>query len=364
LDLRAEAYQSMRRDHKLTGVAAVLAAALCAGAAPMPSAAPTGLQSDVVFSDYPERASESRILTRLLSPLAAGYIRHTLEVRHEAVQEHSLEVSAEHFVLYVPPTAPAHGYGLLVFIPPWKEARVPPGWTEALDRLGVIYVSPAAAGNDTSDIERRAPLALIATGNLLQRYPIDPGRVYVGGFSGGSRLALRVALGFPDLFHGALLNAGSDPIDAGPPTPPEAPLLQQFQEGSRIVFVTGAQDKLHLQMDEDSVAALRRWCVFDYQVLITPRADHQVAGASAFAQALRRLMEHQTGSAARMESCRAEIVKRRDQQLQHVSSLLSAGRTEEAQKLLLETDRHFGGIATPQTLELQSSLGWNSLPTR
>jgi predicted esterase len=352
----------MRRDRKLSCAAAALAAMLCTGATPAPPPAPTGLQPDVVFSDYPEQASESRILSRLISPLAAEYIRHTLAARHEAVPEHSLEVSAEHFVLYVPPLAPAQGYGLLVFIPPWKDARVPPGWTEALDRLGVIYVSAAGAGNDASDIERRAPLALIAAGNLLQRYPVDPRRVYVGGFSGGSRVALRVALGFPDLFHGALLNAGSDPIDAGPPTPPQLPVLQEFQESSRIVFVTGAQDKLHLQMDDDSAAALRRWCVFDYQILVTPRADHEIAAASAFAEALRRLMEHQAGSTSRLASCRAEIVKRRDEQLRHVSSLIDAARTAQAQRLLLETDRHFGGVATAQMLELQSRLGWDSLP--
>jgi len=66
--------------------------------------------------------------------------------------------------------------------------------------------------NDASTVDRREPLALLAAQNVMAQYPVDPQRVYIGGFSGGSRVALRLALGYPDVFHGALLNAGSDPI--------------------------------------------------------------------------------------------------------------------------------------------------------
>jgi poly(3-hydroxybutyrate) depolymerase len=52
-------------------------------------------------------------------------------------------------------------------------------------------------------------LALIAAQNAMAQYSVDPQQVYIGGFSGGSRVALRLALGYPDVFHGALLNAGS-----------------------------------------------------------------------------------------------------------------------------------------------------------
>src|SRR5208282_4778992 len=54
--------------------------------------------------------------------------------------------------------------------------------------------------------------ALLAAQNIMHRYTVNPDRVYVAGFSGGSRVAMRLALGYPDLFRGALLNAGSDPI--------------------------------------------------------------------------------------------------------------------------------------------------------
>ena len=42
---------------------------------------------------------------------------------------------------------------------------------------------------------RREPLALLAALNILADYPIDPEQVYIGGFSGGSRIARRLASG-------------------------------------------------------------------------------------------------------------------------------------------------------------------------
>jgi hypothetical protein len=64
-------------------------------------------------------------------------------------------------------------------------------------------------------------------------------------------MALRSARGYPDVFHGALLNAGSDPIgNAQSPLPPQE-LLRQFQESTRVVYVTGAHDNFNL-------AAVRR----------------------------------------------------------------------------------------------------------
>jgi poly(3-hydroxybutyrate) depolymerase len=115
----------------------------------------------------------------------------------------------------------------------------------------MILVSAANSGNGAGVLNRREPLALLAAENIMRSYPLDPERVYIGGFSGGSRMALRIARGYPDVFHGALLNAGSDPIgNAQIPLPPQE-LLRQFQESTRVVYVTGAHDNFNL-------AAVRR----------------------------------------------------------------------------------------------------------
>jgi len=77
-------------------------------------------------------------------------------------------------------------------------------------------VTAANSGNDAPTIDRREPLALLAAHNTMKQYPVDPQQVYIGGFSGGARVALRLALAYPDVFHGALLNAGSDRYSTHP----------------------------------------------------------------------------------------------------------------------------------------------------
>jgi poly(3-hydroxybutyrate) depolymerase len=106
-------------------------------------------------------------------------------------------------------------------------------------------------------------LALLAAQNAMAQYSVDPQQVYIGGFSGGSRVALRLALGYPDVFHGALLNAGSDPIgNADVPLPP-AELFRRFQDSMRFLYVTGERDDARLIDDMHSRQSLEKWCVFD-----------------------------------------------------------------------------------------------------
>ena len=86
--------------------------------------------------------------------------------------------------------------------------------------------------------------------NVRGLYPIDLARVYVGGLSGGSRVAEIAALAFPDVFRGVLLNAGSDPIggEQGIYLPPPD-LFRKFQT-TRIVYVTGGEDETNVLDDQ------------------------------------------------------------------------------------------------------------------
>ena len=63
---------------------------------------------------------------------------------------------------------------------------------------GLVVAMPRKAGNDADVIGRRIPLALHAHHHASANLAIDPGRVYVGGFSGGARLAQRIAIAWPD----------------------------------------------------------------------------------------------------------------------------------------------------------------------
>jgi len=117
---------------------------------------------------------------------------------------------------------------------------LPQEWVSVLDRYGVIFVSAARSGNDESVSGRREPLALLAAHNIMKEHPVDPEHIYVAGFSGGSRIALRLALGYPDLFHGAILNAGSDSIGDGRDTASAQGPVSQVPELPPMSFMSRA----------------------------------------------------------------------------------------------------------------------------
>ena len=345
------------RQRASTRVRCLLAACAALGArADEGATLPPGLHDRVAFSSYAPLAANSELVRRLLSPLAAEAIRARLAGTGEGLIEQSLDLTQESFTVYVPRSAPPQSYALLVFVPPWKDARLPDGWGPVLDQYGVLFVSAARSGNEADVIGRREPLALHGAYNLMQRYRVDPQRVYVGGFSGGSRIALRLALAYPDLFRGALLNAGSDPLGADPPTVPPPELFGRFQEGSRLVYVTGGRDLTPLAVDGASLDSMRRGCVFDVDAQTTADAGHEVASPAALARALHALSAPRTPDARRLTTCRAGLERDLAAAVAKVRALIGAGRRADAQRELTAIDRRFGGLAAGPSLELQAQL--------
>ncbi|HEX4184009.1 MAG TPA: PHB depolymerase family esterase [Caulobacteraceae bacterium] len=333
----------------------ILLAAL--GAARTAAGQATGLQPNVVFSEETPLSSNAELARRLLTPLTAAQVPQLLARGGKMLAAQPLNPSDERFVVYVPRQPPPQGYGLLVFVPPWPEAALPPGWGPVLDRHGIIFVSAARSGNDASVLGRREPLALIGAANIESRYKVDPARVYVGGLSGGSRIAMRIALGYPDVFRGAFLNAGSDPIgDAEIPLPPRD-LFLRFQESMRLVYVTGDADTVHLGMDAGSMGSMRDWCVFDIEDQVTPGAAHQLANADALSRALTALDQHRPPAPAKLAACRARIDGALNDKLKQLDTLVAAGKRDEALKLLTKVDQRFGGLAAPRSLQLSQALG-------
>ncbi len=321
------------------------------------AAAPGGAESEVTFTDTTPLSSNAELARRMLSPLNAARIPGMLARAGKALSEQPIDLAAERFVVYAPAKAPAGGYGLLVFVPPWEEAKLPAAWAPVLDQLGVIFVSAARSGNADTDLGRREPLALLAARNVIARYHVDPDRVWVGGFSGGSRVAMRLALAYPDLFRGALLVAGSDPIgDAQAPLPPRD-LLQQFQSASRLVYVTGEHDTDNLTADAVSQRSMRQWCAFDLKTETAPRIGHELIGGETLAKALAALAGPPRPDAGKLAACRAAIETELTVKLAQAQSLITAGKTGEARRSLSAVDARFGGLAAPRSLELERQLG-------
>ncbi len=91
--------------------------------------------------------------------------------------------------MYVPesydPNKPA---GLLVYVSPTPRGGMPIGWKPVFDEQNLILISADQSGNGTRT-KTRMMLAALAPYVAAERYKIDPGRIYVSGFSGGGKVA-------------------------------------------------------------------------------------------------------------------------------------------------------------------------------
>lgn len=234
-----------------------------------------------------------------------------LEYAGRTLHGQPLDLAKERYSIYVPGHArsPSGTYSLLVFIPPYPRAEVPRQWIPVLDRNNTIFVTAANSGNEAPTVNRREPLALLAAYNVMRQYNVDPQQVYIGGFSGGARIALRLALGYPDLFHGALLNAGSDPIGTTDVPLPPADLFKRFQESTRLVYLTGERDEENLAGDMHSRRSLEKWCVFDVVTQTEPRTGHQLADAFSLGRSLEALLGTRQTPSDKLEACRNRLAK-------------------------------------------------------
>lgn len=315
------------------------------------------VEKDVTFTTYSPLSRSEEILRRIMTPLGFREGQRLLAARGQELGEQPIDLARERFTVYVPAGAPpAGGYGLLVFVAPWPQATEPRRWRAPLDRHGIVLVSAAQSGNESKVHERRLPLALLAYENVRARHPIDPARVYVGGFSGGARVAQAAALAFADVFRGVLLNAGSQPIGGERGMHLPAPdLFRRFQE-TRVVYATGGQDEGALEEDQVSQRSLEEWCVLDREALVPPRLGHQPLDAAWLDRALDAL-EHRPGAdPGALARCNEGIQRTLSAKLADVEGALARGDRDGARARLEAIDARYAGLAGPAVLELDARL--------
>ena len=346
------------------GVALIALTALNDPAAKSAEVLAPGIHANVRFNDYPPLARAEQVTSRYMSPLVAEAVRRRLASSGTVLQPQLLDISAERFLVYVPSREPVAGYGLLVFIPPWPAAQLPASWRAVLDKFGVLLVSADRSGNEENVLGRRLPLALAALANMQQRFRIDPSRTVIGGFSGGSRLAMRVALDYPDQFSGAFLNAGSDAIEKSPVALPGAALFQLFQDRAKIAYVTGDQDEASETLDDLSQASMRHWCVGGVASFHERGAGHEIADAAATEWAFTTLFSATRADQRSVAKCRNDRAKEVSDALLEVETALRGRRQNEARRLLLAADAKYGGLAAPRSIELADRCACGILDDR
>ena len=125
--------------------------------------------------------------------------------------------------------------GVLVFVSPTDSGEPPPGWLPLLQQKQLSWIAADGFGNQKLSAQRILA-AMMALELLRQAVPMDLARAYIGGMSGGGRVASMTATRFPQKFSGALYIVGANfwmPGDAR---------LKQRAAANRYVFITGERD--------------------------------------------------------------------------------------------------------------------------
>ena len=215
-------------------LAAILGPALASAQIPTVEGAGTD-RSDVRFSQMATNSSKSEVQRRL------GY----------EGPEPAYKLADETFRVIVPGSYSTNfSWGLLVWVSPANEVWLPAGWKQELERRRLLFVGANNGGNERN-LVARGRLALDGADNMIRQFKIDRKRVYIGGLSGGARMASILGVAYADTFSGTFCVCGVDfyqyvPVGNGLFYPvdytPGARNLGIAKKSGRFVLLTGEND--------------------------------------------------------------------------------------------------------------------------
>jgi predicted esterase len=140
------------------------------------------------------------------------------------------------YELFVPPKVdPAQPSPLVLFISPGKQPAGQAQWKSVCEANGLLFASPYEAGNDC-DTRQRVRIVLDVLDDVHRRFTIDPDRTYIGGFSGGGRIACAIGFSLPEYFGGVI------PICAAGELRDEPWLRHRVQARLSVAQLTGETD--------------------------------------------------------------------------------------------------------------------------
>lgn len=154
------------------------------------------------------------------------------------------------------------------------------------------------------------------------------------------------------MFHGALLNADSDPTATPLAILPAADLFAQFQRQSKIIYMTGDSDTANLDADISSRQSMSAWCVVGTSSETMFKTAHEAVSGVYLDRALRKLQTAWTSNTDQLTTCGKTIAAEVAARLQGVRDRLQQGKTQDALKELRAIDLRYGSLAAPESLDL------------
>lgn len=300
-------------------------------------------------------ASTAEIVRRTFAPTSQDRLRQVQAKTGKAPPEYSIDPAKEELEIFVPPMPAGGRYSLFGFLMPAHSLRMPEDWRGPLERAGFIYISALRSGDSQGVQGQRIPLAVHAYEYAKSRYPIDPGRVFIGGFSGGSRMAQWKAMAYPEVFRGAMLVGGSLQIGQYEVVFPPRELALKFPSSTRLVFATGSEDALDGGIDLRNRRVLESLCFRGYPRVAQLRLGHWLPSGGGLASVLDELQKPvppDPGFDACVQGLDADIERR----LAEVGALVTAGRMREAGLRLGEMEDRCGGLAGDRAVPLGRTI--------
>jgi dienelactone hydrolase len=341
--------------------AALRTAAVLACVFPSVSRAANSPSQSIILDSLSPLASAQEITSRLLTPVTQDRIAKFHEKVDFSFKEQTIRPNEEPFELFVPEPAADGKYGLLVYIWPGDDIQVPGEWWKVFSSRHMIYVAARRSGNAENIFDRRVPLALHGYEYVRSRYPLDPERVFIGGFSGGSRTAQRVVMAYPDVFRGVFLAGGSDPLgESSGFTLPSAELTHELQTRTRFVFSTGNDDFVNRTKDARTRKNLEALCMQGLRLVPQPRVEHWVPDGRGLVRVLNELERPLSLDEEDIAACNAGLRRSIDSELARVSEKIADGAFEEAGDLLNLADAKYGGLAAPKSVLLAQVIAEKS----
>jgi hypothetical protein len=230
-------------------------ALLIAGRAPaadpasQPASQPTEARTGHFQLTFTEKSPQSD------TPSIVKRMGWRLEPLKEFGQPMDYDPAKESYEVYVPASyTGTEPYGLFVWVSPGPRGNMPDQFYESLDRHRLIAIGANNGGNNRV-LWNRMSLALDAPHNMRSRYSIDSRRVYVSGASGGGRTASRLAILYPEVFHGGFYQIGVDyfrPLEVEKGS--NKFYKQAFQKSPRDVFPFARDRSRHVLLTGETDA--------------------------------------------------------------------------------------------------------------
>lgn len=196
------------------------------------------------------------------------------------------------YLVYVPKHDPQRPlYGVYAHITAAPKGQFQPGFTEVLEKYRLIGIGSDNAGNPITTPMRQWKV-LDGIEAIRRKYPTDPARIYVGGTSGGGRMASQMVLMFPELFTGGYYMIGANwyldtPVQAGFVRSVSPTLVNNVKQRARHVLMTGTKD-MNLEGTK-AVAGEFTKVGFPHLLQVLPEHGHQAPPAEVFDEGIKFL---------------------------------------------------------------------------